>query len=77
MSLLLGGTDRRYFKILSVYILLRFINVESKIVPQDALTAPETMLCGGLAGVCFWTCVFPMDVVKSRIQASCYVLFFV
>lgn len=35
---------------------------------KDALTAPETMLCGGLAGVCFWTCVFPMDVVKSRIQ---------
>jgi len=35
---------------------------------KDALSAPETMLCGGLAGVCFWTCVFPMDVVKSRIQ---------
>jgi len=35
---------------------------------KDELTAPETMLCGGLAGVCFWTCVFPIDVVKSRIQ---------
>ena len=35
---------------------------------QEELTAPETMLCGGLAGVCFWSSIFPMDVIKSRIQ---------
>ena len=26
------------------------------------------MFCGGVAGLCFWTCIFPLDVIKSRIQ---------
>ncbi len=46
MSLLLGATDRRYFKILSVDILLRFINVESKIVPGRSHSARDDALWG-------------------------------
>ena len=35
---------------------------------KEELSPLETMLCGGVAGLCFWTCIFPMDVIKSRIQ---------
>eukprot|EP00090_Calanus_glacialis_P021630 TRINITY_DN33387_c0_g1_i1.p1 TRINITY_DN33387_c0_g1~~TRINITY_DN33387_c0_g1_i1.p1 ORF type:complete len:316 (-),score=70.65 TRINITY_DN33387_c0_g1_i1:69-971(-) len=35
---------------------------------KDDLTSLETMFCGGMAGVCFWSCIFPLDVIKSRIQ---------
>lgn len=27
-------------------------------------------LAGGMAGCCFWTAMFPTDVVKSRVQVS-------
>ena len=37
-------------------------------VGKDDLKPVETMFCGGMAGVCFWSCIFPMDVIKSRIQ---------
>ncbi|RWS16888.1 mitochondrial ornithine transporter 1-like protein [Dinothrombium tinctorium] len=29
-----------------------------------------TIMSGGVGGVCFWTAVFPFDVVKSRIQVK-------
>jgi solute carrier family 25 carnitine/acylcarnitine transporter 20/29 len=29
---------------------------------------PSLMLSGGLGGIAFWTFVYPMDVIKSRIQ---------
>jgi len=35
---------------------------------KEDLTPLETMFCGGMAGVCFWTGIFPLDVIKSRIQ---------
>ena len=35
---------------------------------KEDLTSLETMFSGGMAGVCFWTCIFPLDVIKSRIQ---------
>ena len=35
---------------------------------KDDLSSLGTMFCGGMAGVCFWTCIFPLDVIKSRIQ---------
>jgi len=35
---------------------------------KDDLTSLQTMFCGGVAGICFWTCIFPLDVIKSRIQ---------
>ncbi|XP_044717591.1 mitochondrial carrier protein [Hirsutella rhossiliensis] len=31
--------------------------------------APRILLCGGLAGIVTWASVFPLDVVKSRVQA--------
>ena len=34
----------------------------------DSLGPLQTMFCGGMAGVCFWSCIFPLDVIKSRIQ---------
>jgi len=35
---------------------------------KEDLTPLETMFCGGMAGVCFWSGIFPLDVIKSRIQ---------
>ena len=39
-------------------------------VGPEELRPVETMVCGGMAGVCFWTCIFPLDVIKSRIQVT-------
>ena len=36
---------------------------------KDELNLFQQLLCGAMAGVTFWTGIFPMDVVKSRIQA--------
>ncbi|XP_023346709.1 mitochondrial ornithine transporter 1 [Eurytemora carolleeae] len=35
---------------------------------KDDLGALQTVMCGGIAGCTFWISVFPMDVIKSRIQ---------
>ena len=35
---------------------------------KEELGPVEIMFCGGVAGLCFWTCIFPLDVIKSRIQ---------
>ena len=36
---------------------------------KDELNLFYQLVCGAMAGVTFWTGIFPMDVVKSRIQA--------
>ncbi|KAG8861421.1 hypothetical protein FRB96_002870 [Tulasnella sp. 330] len=36
---------------------------------ESPLTWPELMTSGGLAGAAGWLCTFPLDVVKSQIQA--------
>ena len=28
------------------------------------------MFCGGVAGACLWTAIYPIDVIKSRIQVQ-------
>lgn len=33
-------------------------------------TALKVLLCGGIAGVATWASVFPLDVVKTRLQAQ-------
>ncbi|GAB7360888.1 hypothetical protein MBLNU230_g0874t1 [Neophaeotheca triangularis] len=35
---------------------------------SNSSTAVKVMLCGGLAGVITWASVFPLDVIKSRVQ---------
>lgn len=37
---------------------------------ESALSWPELMVSGGLAGVTGWVSTFPLDVVKSRIQGT-------
>lgn len=33
-------------------------------------TALKVLLCGGIAGVATWASVFPLDMVKTRLQAQ-------
>lgn len=37
---------------------------------KDEIGAAGTMLAGGVGGLCFWTSVFPADVIKSRQQVG-------
>ncbi|KAK7416944.1 hypothetical protein QQX98_004855 [Neonectria punicea] len=34
--------------------------------------AAKVLLCGGLAGVVTWASIFPLDVIKTRVQAQTY-----
>jgi solute carrier family 25 carnitine/acylcarnitine transporter 20/29 len=36
----------------------------------DRETAMKVLLCGGLAGIVTWATVFPLDVVKTRVQTQ-------
>ena len=63
-----------YYTIDTEY-LIKILNVRSVVaslrqVGPEELRPVETMVCGGMAGVCFWTCIFPLDVIKSRIQVT-------
>ena len=63
-----------YYTIDTEY-LIKILNVRSVVaslrqVDPEELRPVETMVCGGMAGVCFWTCIFPLDVIKSRIQVT-------
>jgi len=33
-------------------------------------TAVKVLLCGGVAGVVTWTSIFPLDVIKTRVQTQ-------
>ncbi|KAJ9648843.1 hypothetical protein H2201_008282 [Coniosporium apollinis] len=37
---------------------------------SDRETAIKIMLCGGLAGIVTWTSIFPLDVIKTRVQTA-------
>ncbi|KAI9592984.1 mitochondrial carrier domain-containing protein [Syncephalis fuscata] len=42
-------------------------------VPYTHVADPiglQLLLCGGIAGICTWASIYPMDVVKSRIQTQ-------
>jgi solute carrier family 25 carnitine/acylcarnitine transporter 20/29 len=36
----------------------------------DVQEAMKVLLCGGLAGVVTWASIFPLDVIKTRVQAQ-------
>ena len=36
--------------------------------------APKVLLCGGLAGIATWASVFPLDVIKTRVQTHAFKL---
>jgi solute carrier family 25 (mitochondrial carnitine/acylcarnitine transporter), member 20/29 len=37
---------------------------------SDAQQAANVLLCGGLAGVVTWASIFPLDVIKTRVQTQ-------
>ncbi|KAI4931352.1 hypothetical protein J4E85_003944 [Alternaria conjuncta] len=37
---------------------------------SDRETAMKVLLCGGLAGVITWASIFPLDVIKTRVQTQ-------
>jgi solute carrier family 25 carnitine/acylcarnitine transporter 20/29 len=39
-------------------------------VPSAAQEATKVLLCGGLAGVVTWVSIFPLDVIKTRVQTQ-------
>lgn len=38
----------------------------------DRETAMKVLLCGGLAGIVTWASIFPLDVVKTRVQTQLF-----
>lgn len=43
------------------------MTVENETATQEAM---KVILCGGIAGIATWASVFPLDVIKTRIQAQ-------
>jgi solute carrier family 25 carnitine/acylcarnitine transporter 20/29 len=37
---------------------------------SDRETAMKVLLCGGLAGIVTWATIFPLDVIKTRVQTQ-------
>ncbi|KAJ1325627.1 solute carrier family 25 (mitochondrial carnitine/acylcarnitine transporter) member 20/29 [Microdochium nivale] len=49
----------------------RWLCVDSpKEIPSWSQEAAKVLLCGGLAGVVTWMSVFPLDVIKTRMQTQ-------
>lgn len=45
----------------------RYMTTENETAHQ---TAMKVLLCGGIAGIITWASVFPLDVVKTKLQAQ-------
>ncbi|KAK2757713.1 hypothetical protein FQN54_004682 [Arachnomyces sp. PD_36] len=45
----------------------RLMTVEDETAQREAM---KVLLCGGIAGIATWASVFPLDVIKTRIQAQ-------
>ena len=43
------------------------MTVEEETAQQNAM---KVLLCGGIAGIATWASVFPLDVIKTRMQAQ-------
>lgn len=58
-----------YFVFFGGYELTRsFLTPEG--FSKDCIGPSGTMVAGAAGGISFWICVFPADVVKSRLQVS-------
>ena len=38
--------------------------------PEENVSTMALLFCGGMAGICAWLTTYPVDVIKSRIQAD-------
>ncbi|XP_063079461.1 mitochondrial basic amino acids transporter [Engraulis encrasicolus] len=38
--------------------------------PDDPYMIPKLLFCGGMSGICSWISTYPVDVIKSRLQAD-------
>ena len=45
----------------------RLVTTENESSQQEAM---KILLCGGIAGIVTWASVFPLDVVKTKLQAQ-------
>lgn len=45
---------------------------DSGIGDVSGVETAKVLLCGGLAGVVTWVSIFPLDVIKTRVQAQAY-----
>ncbi|KAL2104539.1 hypothetical protein VUR80DRAFT_10352 [Thermomyces stellatus] len=48
----------------------RWMDAYSQGEPTFAREASKVLLCGGLAGIATWGSVFPLDVIKTRVQTQ-------
>jgi solute carrier family 25 carnitine/acylcarnitine transporter 20/29 len=54
------------------YELSTQLMASSKRDPSFSEDAAKVLLCGGLAGVVTWASIFPLDVIKTRVQAQTF-----
>ncbi|KAH8687469.1 putative mitochondrial carrier protein [Tricladium varicosporioides] len=52
------------------YMMSRVANDEVRLQSATAQEAAKVLLCGGLAGVVTWASIFPLDVIKTRVQTQ-------
>lgn len=43
-------------------------NLSQQQLQQQPLSLGRIMIAGSFGGFCYWTCCYPLDVIKSRIQ---------
>lgn len=59
-----GALHLGTFELIAQYI------AKQKGITKSQLTMWENMAAGGIGGFCFWSIMFPIDVVKSAIQTD-------
>lgn len=55
---------------LGIYDVLRHKWADKEGITVNQLRMYQDMTCGSVAGVIFWTAVYPLDVIKSTLQAD-------
>ncbi|KAH6682898.1 putative mitochondrial carnitine/acylcarnitine carrier protein [Halenospora varia] len=52
------------------YMMAKMTDEKARIDSTTAQEAAKVLLCGGLAGVVTWASIFPLDVIKTRVQTQ-------